>query len=545
LHSEKIDLVLRRADWRFLLRDPNPSKSVVFGEGILAEAARMISGTTVRPGESRHKDDCDLAVATEPDCKTLKEAWSYLKPGGAVYTEWILNPLSGTSNIRRKLESQGFQGVKFYLPKPSPFNSPPAVWVPLENKGVIDFLSYIDKTGGFLGKIIKWTRLFLWSLEPKLFAVYPWFMSFEPWKFVVCSVAIKPAGDGVSEKTGGFKSLSGAGAQAADMQDVIAVCSEEPGLKSEPGNMSILILSKRESIEKALLFIFSEEGLEPYMVVKIARTKEPDLVLDNGARFLKEINEKFDDIPGIPRIFFLGSVSGLFTTAETFIGGIQSSKAVNKSNYEELALNATSWLIDFGLKSKAEVSKSCVFDRIIGPELEKIEIITNHVLTPDEARRTRDIIENLELPCLVCHHGDFAPLNVHINPEGELGVVDWDDGRFDGIPAYDLIFFLTYLNFHLYRAWNSGNFPDCYRRMLDSSSFTGHIFQSCLGLYRDSFGIPVQTMDRLRLLTWVTRSLGYLDADAVRPQAIEDIKRGFPLSLWREELRRFGSLYDE
>lgn len=539
-----IDLVLRRADWRFLLRDPNPSKSIVFGEGVLADSAKMISGTTVRPGESRHKNDCDLAVVTEPGHEILEEAWSYLKPGGAVYTEWILSPLSGTNSIRHKLESLGFRDVKFYLPKPSPFNSPPAMWVPLENKGVIDFISYIDKTESVVGKIIKRMRLFLWSLKPNLFVVYPWFMSFEPGKFVVSSVAIKPTGDSVLEKTGDSESLSGAGASAANIQDILAICSEGPDLQSELKNMSIFILSKRESIEKALLFIFSGEGLEPNMVVKIARTKGPDLVLDNGARFLKEINEKFDDIPGIPRIFFLGHVSGLFTTAETFIGGIQSSKAVNKSNYEELALNVTSWLIDFGLKSKVEASKSCVFDRIIKPELEKIEIITNKVLTPEEARRTRDIIESLELPFLVCHHGDFAPLNVHINSKGELGVIDWDDGRFHGIPAFDLIFFLSYLNFHLYRAWNSGNFLDCYRMMLDSSSFTGHIFQSCLERYRESLDISVEAMDALRLLTWVTRTLGYMDIDVARSQAIEDIKTGFSLSLWMEELGRFGSLYD-
>lgn len=528
-----------------MLRDPNPSKSVVFGEGALADAAAMISGTIVGSGESRHRNDCDLAVATEPDYKTLEEAWSYLKPGGAVYAEWILNPLSGTNDIRKKLESLGFRDVKFYLPKPSPFNSPPAMWVPLENKGAIDFVGYIDKTEDFFRRMIKGMRLFLWSLRPKLFALYPWFISLEPGKFVVCSVAVKPAGNGMLEKTAAPESLSGAGASAAGLQGVIAACSEGPGLQSGSEDASIFILSIRESIEKALLFIFSEEGLEPYMVVKIARTREPDLVLDNGARFLKEINEKFDDITGIPRILFVGRVSGLFAVAETFIGGIQSSRAVNKSNYEELAMNATSWLADFGMKSKVEASRSCVFDRIIRPELEKIEIITNQVLTPDEARRTRDIIESLELPFLVCHHGDFAPLNVHISSKGELGVVDWDDGRFHGIPAFDLIFFLTYLNFHLYRAWNSGNFLDCYRRMLDSSSFTGRIFQSCLDLYRDSLGISAEAMDRLRLLTWVTKSLGYLDTDIPRSQAIEDIKTGFSLSLWREELRRFGSLYDE
>lgn len=525
-----------------MLRDPNPSKSIVFGEGILADVAKTISGTTVRPGESRHKNDCDLAVVIEPDYKTLEEAWSYLKPGGAVYTEWILNPLSGTNSIRNELESLGFRDVELYLPKPSPFNSPPAMWVPLENKGVIDFISYIDKTESFLGKIIKRMRLFLRSLKPNLFVDHPWFMSFEPGKFVVSSVAIKPTGDSVSEKTGDFESLSGAGASAANMQDVIAICSEGAGLQSE--KMSVFILSKRENIEKALLFVFSEEGLDPAIVVKIARIKELDFVLVDGARFLKEFNERFDDIPGIPRILFLGHMSGLFTAAETFIGGIQSSRVVNKSNYEELALNATSWLIDFGLKSKVEASKSCVFDRIIKPELEKIETITNQVLTPEEARRTRDIIESLELPFLVCHHGDFAPLNVHINPKGELGVVDWDDGRFHGIPAFDLIFFLTYLNFHLYSAWNSGNFLDCYRMMLDSSSFTGRIFQSCLERYRESLGISVEAMDALRLLTWVTKTLGYMDTYVARSQAIEDIKTGFPLSLWMEELRRLRSLYD-
>lgn len=548
LPDNSSDLVLRRADWRFLLCDPNPKKSIVFGNGIHAEAVYMISGTTVESGESRYKADCDLAVVVKPDDKTLEEAWSYLEPGGAIFSEWVLNPLSGTGPIQDKLEAIGFRDVKFYLPKPSPFKSPPTTWFPLGKEEIARFViqsGYPDKTESPVKRIIKEMRRLLWSLNPNLFTAYPWLMSSDLTKFVVCSVAYKPITPGVIENSIADlqKTYAENGGSVVNMQELIGICLTRLNSQTQESDTSILIQSREERIEKAILFIFAKLASEPYFVVKMARTKEPDFSLTNGAFMLKGINEKFDDVRGIPKVLFSGYVSELFTVAETFLGGTQSSKIVDRSNYEELAHKATSWLIAFGLKTKVVAPKNAIYNHIIKPELQKIEIITNLALSPEQARLTRNLIAKLDLSFLVCEHGDFAPQNVHINSKKELEVLDWENARFHGIPAFDLIFFLTYLNFHFQRAWNSGKFLDCYRETMDRSSYSGEIFHSCLDQYGDSLGISAQAMDLLRVLTWVSRTLRYLNIGKVDLQVIEDIRISFPLSLWKEEMRRLSSFY--
>ncbi|MGH9147929.1 MAG: phosphotransferase [Vicinamibacterales bacterium] len=44
---------------------------------------------------------------------------------------------------------------------------------------------------------------------------------------------------------------------------------------------------------------------------------------------------------------------------------------------------------------------------------------------------------------LVFEHRDFCPLNILVDHDGAIGVVDWELGEPDGLPALDLFFFLT------------------------------------------------------------------------------------------------------
>ena len=98
---------LRRADWRFLLPDPRPARSICFADGLLAQAVDAISDRVIEP-TTHSIGDCDLAVARNPAQSTLQATWAALRPGGACYVEWTSPLTGGPAKIRQRLETIGF-----------------------------------------------------------------------------------------------------------------------------------------------------------------------------------------------------------------------------------------------------------------------------------------------------------------------------------------------------------------------------------------------------------------------------------------------------
>ena len=101
LTEESINLILRRADWRFLLSNPRPKKSFVFGGGILKDAVAMVSESTVDSSFNYNDTDFELAIATDPDDKIIDEIFSVLKPGENCYIEWNLTPFCNLKSIEK------------------------------------------------------------------------------------------------------------------------------------------------------------------------------------------------------------------------------------------------------------------------------------------------------------------------------------------------------------------------------------------------------------------------------------------------------------
>ena len=83
--------LLRRADWRFLLRHPMPGRTLCYARGMLRDAAAAISGsvaTDTRDGDR----DFDLAIGVDPDQITLEAAWDARVKKLQIYGGGVNNP---------------------------------------------------------------------------------------------------------------------------------------------------------------------------------------------------------------------------------------------------------------------------------------------------------------------------------------------------------------------------------------------------------------------------------------------------------------------
>jgi hypothetical protein len=145
---------------------------------------------------------------------------------------------------------------------------------------------------------------------------------------------------------------------------------------------------------------------------------------------------------------------------------------------------------------------------------------------------------------IVPEQRDFSPWNVLIDSDGGLGVLDWESAELDGLPALDLIYFLTYLAFQIDGvAFGSASPRLCesYRRTLDPSSFTGAIRTECLDRYALRVGLRRETLGPLAVLTWLIHSRSdyqHVVTDfAGRPHPAA-LRGSVFLSLLEEEIRQ-------
>lgn len=501
--------ILRRADWRFLLSNAKPKKSIISREGNIGAAVSMISETTSYLSDNNRGADNELAITNDPDTKALNDMYDALKPGGCCYIEWTLRPSFRLKSIEQRLNFTGFENVSFYMPIPNPNNSVTKLWVPLNNPLVITyaynhFYRYLNTT--YIGKLYY---LMIRMLQSGLLNI-PWLswllISTSPRELIVASIANKPS------ETKNNKIIN-----RKNYNDLSGHVTQ------------ILLFTEGEDIDnKAILFIFSILQPEPVFVVKIPRTIECENLLKNETKTLQALEENYAPIDGIPKILFTDDSSGLFSIGETFIRGTSLSKLINRKNYRELALKVTYWLINLAKKTKTfndsgvKVGLTMLF-----------ELATSLGSLIDEKiiQKSSNAIHSLNSNYLVCEHRDLAPQNILIDPRGTIGVIDWEDSNVRGLPGVDLSFFLILLNFDLENTWRTGRFKDAYKNTLNPSTFAGRVYAECVTLYINEIGIDYKNIRTLRIIAFINWL--YIHSNDVNQHSITN---NIYFKLWEEEI---------
>ncbi|MBI3952198.1 MAG: aminoglycoside phosphotransferase family protein [Acidobacteria bacterium] len=534
--QEKVrNRLLRRADWRFLLHNPQPRKSICFANGLLSQAVGLISDCVV-DAEGDLPGDCDLAVAIDPDDTTLRAAWDSLHPGGSCYTEWY-SPLAGRrEGIRRRLEAAGFEDVTCYWCWPWPFLSRSRYWVPLEAPGALHyFLISRPPARNAIRRIGVAILRVIWLLCFRIGFTLP-----------VCAAARKRAFLSSPQQP----SAVGPALPASSRTLVASVTPHllstiraqwtSWGFGPTSDHLSLLILTGGpRSICKVVALVFAEPNHQPSLAVKMPRVPEAVAGLAREATTLQAIESlRPGGVRGAPRVLFYQEHAGLFTVGETAFAGQPLFTLIRRSNYRDLALKATDWLCD--LASHAEPHPPPAWwDRLVEPVLTGFGESFGPIIDSDMLRETRDIVATLGALPLVCEQRDFAPWNILVTAEGELAVLDWESSALRGLPAMDLIYFLAYLGFFLDGAIISGRFRESYRKMLDSSTLTGRVMRECLALYADRMGLNSVNLRALRLLVWMLHSgseYQHFRSDAGGKPEPETLRRSLFVNLWEEEL---------
>jgi hypothetical protein len=475
--------VLRRADWRFLLPAPDPVCTVLYTNGALGEAVRAVSERVVDGCHERPHGECDLAVAVDPDEATLREAWAALRPGGSCYTEWSAGSLR-PAEVDRRLRRNRFLHVTCYIPRPDPHDAAPQAWVPLGVAAARRW--YLHRTRGAPGlrhalgrarRELGW-RLASWCRIPS----------------VLCVVARKPP-----TLSGGHTSVSPVEDFHTGLCRVLRAGHSNHACPALPP--WVLLTQGAHSLNKIVLLMLTSGG-EPEYVVKVPRTAAAAEAIEREASVLKRVHAICHDVAGIPRVVFTGSAGGVRLVVETPVHGTPLSRLVHRADYRTLAVKATDWQATLIHAGGAASSRR----HSIGPILEYLDGPLSAVADPRVVTMTKDALGALGLLPTACEQRDFAPWNIFVTPEGELSVVDWESAEPHGLPALDLIYFLTYLAVYRERASTPDDVHAVHRSTVDASTPVGKVTRECLERYVGLTKMNARALAPLRVLCWLVHS---------------------------------------
>lgn len=501
---------LRRVDWRFLLPTPRPRRALCHAGVALTSAVASIASEVVTADTS---GDCDLAVAEDPDPLVLVELRNALRPGGACYTEWHLR-IGGARRIERTLRAAGFTDVTCYRPLPA-FAALPLYWIPLGAPGAA---GYVRSRGLLRGGRMR--RLLAGARQRGRDLVRGRFAS------PICAIARRPGED-----------LSGGLDPAAWLREGWP----EWGLGPTPERLStLLVTGGPRSVSKVVLLAFAEPTPTPLVAVKAPRVDAAAAgVRREGAALTRLAEGRSRQVPGVPRILFGREIDDVPLVGETALAGRPLESLLAPRNLAAWSIKVADWLA--ALAKDAPVLPAASWrDAIVEPVLCRFVELFGPVVDRGLLRDCESIVRGIGSLPRVSEQRDFGPWNVLVTSAGELAVLDWESAEVDGLPALDLLYYLSYASFNVDRARDLESRLASHRRSLDPSTRAGAVRRECLARYLDTLGLDQASLRPLRALVWLIHAQSefrHAVADAGGPPPAGVLARSLFLALWQQEVR--------
>lgn len=484
--------LLRRVDWRFLLRGTEAPRIADLSGRRASQAIQLIGGDEPAAGAA------DVAAIGFPTRLALGAALDAVRPGGEVVCLWRTPRPAGAQLAARRLRRAGLEDVRILWPGPAPGRAP-QFWLPLGSTAAARHLLAGRPTRSPAGAALR----LLWRAAARGGLLAP-----------LCAIGRLPAGGEPAEADGIGSYLPRSAAP-------------------------LLLTGGARSINKVVALPFADEATETAAVVKFARVAAADAALDREAAALRSIEEKHPEVPGIPRLLARERRAGRRALAESAVHGRPLIEELTPATFGELARSVTGWLAALAGAGEPQPASEW-WDRLVGEPLAAFERDFGAAAGADTVGRARQRLEGLgDLP-QVCEHRDCSPWNVVLTGAGTPGLLDWESAEPRGLPGLDLAYFLANAAFVLDGALDSGRTRESYVRLLDPTSPYGAEAARCEREYRNRLELSAETFSRLRLLAWIVHSRSdyrHLEMETSGPPGAETLRGTMFLGLVEAELR--------
>lgn len=205
---------------------------------------------------------------------------------------------------------------------------------------------------------------------------------------------------------------------------------------------------------KNIFYLFDRRGENAQAVVKVARAAEFNRRLENEYRVLVTLHEKrFVEPSTYPEPLFFGYHADLALLGQLAVHG-QPFRSRTRATIDcPVANDAVDWIVKLGIASAnaAAATAATVEAALMKLYRRFVEI---YPLANAEAEFLAEQIGVIgrgapNFP-LVFQHGDPGLLNMLVSAEDRVIVIDWEAGEPEGLPLWDLFYFLR-----TYGSWMS------------------------------------------------------------------------------------------
>jgi hypothetical protein len=497
LPEQRLNELLRRADWRFLLRGAETPWIADMTSGRDSQAIGLIAAKgEPPPGEA------DAAATGFPSRLALRAALDAVHPGGEVVCLWRLPRPFGARRAAARLRKAGLSEVRVFWPGPVP-QRPPQFWLSLDSPAASTHLLAARPARSALQRALRP----LWRASARAGLLVP-----------LCAIGRVPGG-----------------------ADDSAGDELEAAFPARAGQL--LLTGGKRSINKAVGLPFKDDAGAPATVVKFARVAAADEALAREAATLRLVERDRPGATRVPRLLAEGKRAGRHALAESAVHGEPLIAALSPDNFEQLAARVGEWLVNLS-GGGAERSREEWWPRLVGEPLERFEQNFGEVIAAGSLERLREQLAAIGELSEACEHRDCSPWNVVLDQSGAPGLHDWESAEPHGLPGLDLAYFLANCAFVLDDALESGRTRESYRRLLDPTTPYGAVAAACAARYGERVGTAADDYSRLRLLCWVVHSRSdhqHLTMAAAGAPSHEALRSSSFLGLLETELERLGT----
>ncbi|MEO7910104.1 MAG: aminoglycoside phosphotransferase family protein [Roseiflexaceae bacterium] len=262
---------------------------------------------------------------------------------------------------------------------------------------------------------------------------------------------------------------------------------------------------------KVLFFLFNRAAETPEYIVKMTRDPALNPRLENEGRALNWLAEHgIGDRETLPQVVFQGHHHDLAIVCETVIDGVPFEQRSSGAADCPLAGAAVAWLTELGAAT-ADTSAASPLQvaEALGTLFERFAQI--YTLTPKQhdflAGQIAAISRCRSRIPLVFQHGDPGTWNIWVTPSQRVAFLDWEAAEPQGIPLWDLFYFVRTYGAWAMRAGSSGDVMKGFAGQFLSATPFQRLLIAATRQYREQVGVPAELVEPLFYTCWMHRAL--------------------------------------
>lgn len=260
---------------------------------------------------------------------------------------------------------------------------------------------------------------------------------------------------------------------------------------------------------KLIFFLFREDQASPEFVVKMTRAANYNARLKQEAKALRILEDKgIGDRQTLPRVVFSGIHGGLSIVGETAIDGVPFDRRSNGTAGCPYARAAIEWLTALGAETVAPLAAQ-PGEVTVGLRQLLARFTEMYDIRPDEHAFLNDqisLIEYNQIP-LVFQHGDPGRWNVFVTPNGRISFLDWEAAEPNGMPLWDLLYFLRSFCMAVAESHGAHNRLQSLERFFLNNSLFAELAVESISNYCVETGLASSVVEPLFYTCWMHRAL--------------------------------------